>query len=40
VGEFTDNLWMTSYESALYLPAHARHVLAAPSLAAAVGAPD
>jgi carbamoyl-phosphate synthase large subunit len=37
IGEFLDNLWMTSYESALYLPAHARHALASPSLAAAAG---
>jgi carbamoyl-phosphate synthase large subunit len=39
VGEFTDNLWMTSYESALYLFPHARHVLTSPALDAAVGLP-
>jgi carbamoyl-phosphate synthase large subunit len=37
MGQFIDNLWMTSYESALYLPAHAQHVLASPMLARAVG---
>ncbi|MGE3843495.1 MAG: ATP-grasp domain-containing protein [Vicinamibacterales bacterium] len=38
IGEFTDNLWMTSHESALYLPAQARFVLANPELPHAVGA--
>jgi carbamoyl-phosphate synthase large subunit len=38
VGCFADNLWMTSYESALYLPAHAQHVLASPSMRPAIGA--
>lgn len=38
LGAFTDNLWMTSYESALYLPAQARFVLADVALPEAAGA--
>jgi carbamoyl-phosphate synthase large subunit len=38
IGTFVDGLWMTSYESALYLHAQAQHVLADPPLPAAVGA--
>lgn len=38
MGAFADNLWLTSYESGLYLHPHARHVLASPTLALAVGA--
>lgn len=38
MGQFADNLWITSYETALYLHPHARHVLASPALPLAVGA--
>jgi carbamoyl-phosphate synthase large subunit len=38
LGDFVDGLWMTSYERSLYLHAHARHVLASPTLPHAVGA--
>jgi carbamoyl-phosphate synthase large subunit len=39
IGEFVDGLWMTSYETALYLPWQATSVLAAPPLRAAAGSP-
>jgi carbamoyl-phosphate synthase large subunit len=38
MGAFADNLWLTSYEAGLYLPPHARHVLASSAMALAVGA--